>query len=173
MPFGFWKSSSQYYDCLSLTSTQVTGMRLFDKTVEMAAIFLHYVPKMAKMRFSRPFLTVKCHLPFSFWDSSSQYYDCLSLASTQVTGMRLYDKTVEMAAIFLHYLPKMSKMRFSRLFLRVKCHLPCSLWNSSSQYYDCLSLTSTQATGLRLFIKNVEIVAFFVHKRPKNGLFLL
>ena len=87
--------------------------------------------------------------------------------------MRLFDKTVEMAAIFLHYVPKMAKMRFSRPFLTVKCHLPFSFWDSSSQYYDCLSLASTQVTGMRLFVKNVEIVAFFVHKRPKNGLFLL
>ena len=112
-------------------------------------------------------------MPFGFWKSSSQYYDCLSLTSTQVTGMRLFDKTVEMAAIFLHYVPKMAKMRFSRPFLTVKCHLPFSFWDSSSQYYDCLSLASTQVTGMRLFVKNVEIVAFFVHKRPKNGLFLL
>jgi hypothetical protein len=48
---------------------------LIQQNVEMAAIFLNFVPKMAKMRVSRPFLRVKCHLPCSFWDSSSQYYD--------------------------------------------------------------------------------------------------
>ena len=45
---------------LSLDFTPVHGMRLFEKNVEMAAIFLHLRLEMAKMRLNWPFWIVKC-----------------------------------------------------------------------------------------------------------------
>ena len=80
-------------------------MRLFHKIVEMVALFLHLGLKMAKMMFLGPFLMVKCQLPCSFGDLTSQYHDCLSLKSTQVIGMRLFDKNLELVAVFLHFGP--------------------------------------------------------------------
>ena len=80
-------------------------MRLFHKIVEMVALFLHLGLKMAKMMFLGPFLMVKCQLPSSFGDLTSQYHDCLSLKSTQVIGMRLFDKNLELVAVFLHFGP--------------------------------------------------------------------
>ena len=59
----FWDSISWENACLSLTSTQVTGTRLFDQNVEMGAIFLHSVCKIAKMRFFKNIFDGK--MPFS------------------------------------------------------------------------------------------------------------
>ena len=53
--------------CLpSLTNTQVTGMRLFDQNVEMGAIFLHLVPKMAKIRFFKTIFDGNMPFPRQF-----------------------------------------------------------------------------------------------------------
>jgi hypothetical protein len=81
-------------------------MRLFDEIVEMVALFfIHLGLRMAKMVFLWAFLMVKDQLPCSFGDLTSQYYDFPSLKSTQVIGMRLFHKKMELMAVFLHFGP--------------------------------------------------------------------
>ena len=92
----------QYHVDLSLDFTQVHGMRLFDKNVEMADLFIHPRLKMAKMRFKWPFWMVKCELPCSFWVLFFQNHGDLYLDFTPDHGMRLFHKNLEMAAIFIH-----------------------------------------------------------------------
>ena len=102
-----------------------------------------------------------------------QYHVDLSLDFTQVHGMRLFDKNVEMADLFIHPRLKMAKMRSKWPFWMVNGELPCRFWVLFFQNHGDLYLDFTPVHWMRLFDKNVEMVAVFVHLGPINGHFLV